>query len=249
MKKKYFTLIELLVVIAIIAILAALLLPALSQARETARQIYCANNLKSISMAATVYAGENNGYLPYGATAKTIGITWDDLLGMGKYDGRNLPLKEAKKTILGKEEYSSKLYRCPSDPVPFKYDNGFCRSYTGNSGRYNKKWYDVLPDDIGAGIMGKKNKEGKNRGWAASLNEIHDASNVLMFVECADGARQGQVTKACSTYQEIIEGNGILKNNHGKLMSNYSFVDGHIKFMKLYDTISPDSWAKKKETD
>lgn len=82
--RRCFTLIELLVVIAIIAILAAMLLPALSAAREKSKDMKCLSNQKSIGNFMQMYCDDFNGYFPEKATPAANGVRthefWTDLL-------------------------------------------------------------------------------------------------------------------------------------------------------------------------
>src|SRR5262245_29320883 len=104
-----FTLIELLVVIAIIAILAAMLLPALAKAKARAQTVACLNNARQLGLATMLYTGDFGENYPYGANVKnTVPASWTDPTA---WHQALLPFLGAKSNGTN----GIKTYACPSE--------------------------------------------------------------------------------------------------------------------------------------
>jgi prepilin-type N-terminal cleavage/methylation domain-containing protein/prepilin-type processing-associated H-X9-DG protein len=114
-----FTLVELLVAVAIIAILASMLLPALTKSKESARSVQCVNNLRELTLAWNMYPDDFNGRLVWNDLSAT-GTGW--VRGMLDYDGSNtdntnsIYLTDSRFALLAPySAHGAGIYRCPSD--------------------------------------------------------------------------------------------------------------------------------------
>jgi type II secretory pathway pseudopilin PulG len=211
-----FTLVELLVVFAIVAILAGLLLPVLSVARDRARRTTCLNNLRQITLGIRLYSDDANDTSPSSGTNRVI-YGYKEL--MKKYVGLN-----------GPPSPQDTLFACPADTFHYSFvPNPVAFS---NKGRHEEPWsfYSSYSFNGGYGLTNMP-LPGSSGGVAGiggqRLSSIKRSANTILVAEHPAFVPYSWHRPK----RPISDPNSCFFNN---AMDMVGFVDGHVSYIRMF---------------
>lgn len=210
-KNKGFTLIELLVVIAIIAILAAILFPVFTSAKEAARKTTCANNMQQLAKGFMLYCEDNYGNYPLGgsATNRYHVLTANWVVASRNGDGQIQCSVDPVQGSLWRYIKNAAVYKCPSHVETTSYRKKWMRdSYSMNA--YITSQYSDGREDT-----------------------IKKTSVTVLLIDEGKGTVINNRTYLMDDGFYVPDGNRPSEAHCGG--GNFAFCDGHIKFRKASD--------------
>ncbi len=223
MRRDAFTLIELLVVVSIIAILAAMLLPAISLVRQSAREMRCSSNLRQCGIAALAWANDNDGALP--RLVESSGLTFDVHLiidyGMVHdvyWCASNTQAEAFTRTLDGVTVTGRRSYAIPAAYLTLPGDQAFADTLVA--------WYDTT-----TGTRGSSN-----------LSKVRDSSGSILYHERWDRPDHPGGPFA---YRNMFGGEwGVSSSETWNIQdvhrnrANFVFIDGHVERRSVDSTLN-----------